>query len=212
MNQDILDLIQGEVDGVNTPADTLRLQQICAQDSGVQAELDSAIEVVQIVQTIAHRQPPASFHSQVMNSLPANPSWMSMTAKNRAQGIDRSASRTISRSWTSLFRLPAKPSLTLAYGLAVGAIGMFAIMSALVTEPTIGEIEGVAGTMAPISTKLFSEEVTTPIGPIILDANQRSGDIDVNIRGAWTPDTQVTIKIENPDQVIFEKTFIPEEN
>ena len=193
-----MELVQGEVDGVNSPAEKERLLQYCKEDPAIQQELDSAISVVQVLNSISHRHPTVSFHSRVMDSLPTNPGWMPQA--------------TPRRDWASLFRLPARRSLTLAYGLVAGAFVMFATMSALGTDPIMGNLEGAAGTMAPISSHLFSEQIPSPDGGILsVKAIRKMGDIDVSFSGDWTPDTKISIIIEDPDQIIFEKSFFPKE-
>ena len=194
MKENILELIQGEVDGVNSPAQKDSLLQYCKEDPAIQQEWDKAVEVVQVLNSISHRNPSASFHSRVMESLPTNPSWMPKAAPRW--------------DWANLFRLPARPSLTLAYGLVAGAFVMFAIMSAVTATPIMGDVEGVSGTMAPISTNLFSEEISSPDGGVLsVEALQTGEDINVFFSGKWSADAKISILIETPEKTIFEKSF-----
>ncbi|MDA1028954.1 MAG: hypothetical protein O3B41_07875 [Bacteroidetes bacterium] len=196
MNEEVRALIEGEVDGVNSPSERIRLIEICASDPAVQLELDKSIEVAHLLQHIVAKEPSANFHHKVMTSLPQRPSW---------------APRTVSSpSWLSLFKLPPKPSFVLAYGFAAGSVIMFALIFSFADPSYSGETSGISGTMAPSSSTIFSENVVGVDGEDITVTGQLVQDqVIVSISPVLNAESTIAIKIENKGSVVFEKAFQP---
>jgi hypothetical protein len=199
MKEDIIELIQAEVDGMNTPEAQARLEQLCAADPAVQHELDSAFSVTRVLGRIAERTPSASFYDNVMAALPANPSWLIQPAAPR-------------RSWTSIFALPSRPSLTLAYGLVVGAFAMFAITSVLSTDPAISDVEGLSGTMAPINTQTISEDIKIGDNMVSIISKQGDEQLSVSFNGPLSVETRIRIIVEDGQQVVFDQAYTSTRN
>lgn len=197
MNEEVRALIEAEVDGMNSPSERNRLSEICASDPSIQLELDKSLEVAHILKHIVTKEPSANFHQKVMTSLPQHPSWAPRTVVS-------------SPSWLSLFKLPPKPSFVLAYGIAAGAVIMFAMIFSFADPTFRGETGGLSATMAPTGSTIFSENVVgvdgeeiTVIGQIVQD------QVIVSITPALIAESNIIVKIENKGSVVFEKAFQP---
>lgn len=196
MNEEVRALIEAEVDGIISPSERIRLSDLCASDPSIQLELDKSLEVAHILRHIVTKEPSADFHHKVMTSLPQHPSW---------------APRTVSSpSWLSLFKLPQKPSFVLAYGIAAGAVIMFAMIFSFADPTFMDETDGLSATMAPTPSTIFSENVVGVDGEEITVTGQIVQDqVIVSITPALIAESNIIVKIENKGAVVFEKAFQP---
>ncbi len=203
MTQEIIDLIQGAVDGVNTSQQQQALQDACESNASIQSELDSALEVGRILDSgIREIQPSPTFKARVMDSLPEQPAW----SKTRAP-IRR-------RSSASIFKLPARPIFSLAYGLVAGALVAVAVMTSI--SPQLGGISnrsGAAGTMVDTDLELFSDRITLSTGEdISIEAVEADKLIRVEVAGDVDETFDITVILAKSGDILYEQTLSPRQN
>ena len=188
MTQEIVDLIQAEVDGQNSPADTQRIQALCAQDASIMEEFNAALAIGRMLDGIPDAPVPYGFAANVMEQLPDNPSWKKQRAPSRA------AVQRARPSWFS------RPILQLSYGLVVGVFVTFAVMTSI--NPSTIPSEGLSGTMMDIEAA-----ETIDIGtdtPIQLGTTVDDDGISIRIDGQIPEEGAITIRFIAPDGSIID--------
>lgn len=188
MTQEIIDLIQAEVDGQNSPAQTARIQALCAQDPAIREEFNAALAIGRMLDGIPDATVPYGFAANVMEQLPDNPSWKRHRAPSRA-AVQRSRS-----SWFS------RPILQLSYGLIVGVFVTFAVMTSI--NPSAIPSEGLSGTMMGIDAT-----ETIDIGtdaPIQLGTTVDEDGISIRIEGQIPEEGEISIRFIAPDGSIID--------
>ena len=187
MTQEIIELIQAEIDGQNTPEASQRLTELCQTDETVRQEFNSAQAVGRALDHLSDARLPDGFAGRVMASLPENPSW----ARHRAP-----ARPARSRS---MLRLPSRPLINLAYGLVVGVFVTVATMSVLDTEPVA--IEGASGTMLAEDGHDVVRDIV-PLGTsdeVRIETTTGSDIISVRIEGVIPDGTIPSIVFQTAD-------------
>jgi len=198
MTQEILTLIQQEVDGLNTPEEQSILQAHCAEDPATKLELEGALMVGRVLNDIADVAPPRDFVSNVMKSLPMQPSWQ------------RAAKPAPNRS--PIFRFPSRPVFTLAYGLAIGVFVTIFTMSSLEESGSIVP-EQISGTLAPAeqpadANLLFAEEFTTDQGEtIFVEAIRIEEGVQITTQGSLAAEDSITLTIDKDGSEVFRRTI-----
>lgn len=169
MTNDILEMIQAEIDGQNSPEASNKLAERCRLDPAVQKEMDEARAIANALDTLSDARLPDGFSARVMNSLPDEPAW----ARHRRQAP---------ASARSSIRMSRRPWLNLAYGLVVGVFVTFAAMSTL--QPDRGAIEGMGGTM-----------MITDAHPVIERSIAIADDHIVEV-SVWEDESGISTRIE----------------
>lgn len=184
MTNDILDMIQAEVDGQNSPEASIKLAELCRQDAAIRSELDAALSVGKALDTLSDARLPDGFSSRVMNALPDQPSW----AVNRRPAPARSSIRLARRPW-----------LNLAYGLVVGVFVTFAVMTSI--QPETGAIEGVSGTMMTMDSDPVIEQSVTidDVHSVDVTVWEDAMGISARIEGGLPENSLPSIVIEAAD-------------
>lgn len=185
MNPEILELIQSEIDGQNSPSESSRLAQLCMANPAIQRELEAARAVGRALNTLSDARLPDGFAARVMDALPDQPAW----ARNRApvrQPVRRKAG-VFSRPW-----------LNLAYGMVIGVFVTFAAMSTL--QPGTDPVIGIEGTMAAAGPDAVVKE-HIDLGPgVSVRVSTLSEDkaVSVRIEGAIPNGITPSIIFERP--------------
>jgi anti-sigma factor RsiW len=185
MNPEILELIQTEIDGQNSPSESSRLAQLCMANPAIQRELDAARAIGRALDTLSDARLPDGFTARVMDALPDEPAW----ARHRAP------SRQPVRSSVGIF---SRPWLNLAYGMVVGVFVTFAAMSTLDSgqDPVIG----IEGTMAAAGADAVVKE-HIDLGPgvsVSVSTLVEEEAVSVRIEGAIPPGIAPSIVFEQP--------------
>lgn len=187
MTQEIIELIQAEIDGQNTPEASQRLTELCQSDESVRHEFAAAKAVGHALDHLSDARLPDGFAGRVMASLPENPSW----ARHRAP-----ARPAHSRS---ILRLPSRPLINLAYGLVVGVFVTVATMSVLDAEPV--SIEGASGTMLADDGDVVTRETVSlgTTGEVSIETTAEEDIISVRIEGVLPEGTVPSIVFQTVD-------------
>ncbi|MDA0875168.1 MAG: hypothetical protein O3C45_08940 [Bacteroidetes bacterium] len=189
MNPAILELIQTEIDGQNTPSESSRLADLCRQDPAIQRELDAARAIGRALDTLSDARLPDGFTARVMDALPDEPAW----ARHRAPS--RAPSRAPIRSSVGIF---SRPWVNLAYGVVVGVFVTFAAMSTLDSESSLTGVSGSMG--AAGGDPVISETVTlSPDATIGVQAVIEGEVLTVRINGILPDGTLPSIVFEQAD-------------
>lgn len=116
MGDRVSELIQREIDGINSPAEQRALQEALARDEAAAAQYDDLRSAVQLLERVEALEPPAQLKGRVMAALPAH---------RYAQASPHAA-----RGWFDALRrlLQARPRLAVAYTFAVGMVAGLALM------------------------------------------------------------------------------------
>lgn len=185
MNPEILELIQTEIDGQNSPSESSRLADLCVADPAIQRELDAARAIGRALDTLSDARLPDGFTARVMDALPDEPAW----ARNRAPV------RQPVRFKTGVF---SRPWLNLAYGMVVGVFVTFAAMSTLEAGPD--PITGIEGTMASAGADAIVKE-HVDLGPgvsVSVSTLVEEKAVSVRIDGAIPSGITPSIVFEQP--------------
>ncbi len=197
MTQELIDLIQREVDGQNTPEDQALLRRHCEEDPSVKMELDGALKVGRVLDNIVEVSPPADFVHRVMDALPEHPSWQRAIRKAPSRG--------------PLFRLTSRPVFTLAYGLVVGVFVTIFVMSGI--ESDIPVTDQLSGTMASSSEVIFSENIVLDQGAvgegdtISLSAIQIEEGVQISADGSLHANDVITFSIVRDGTELFSRSI-----
>lgn len=186
MNPEILELIQTEIDGQNSPSESSRLAQLCMANPAIQRELDAARAIGRALDTLSDARLPDGFTSRVMDALPDEPAW----AQNRAP------SRQPVRSTAGIF---SRPWLNLAYGMVVGVFVTFAAMSTLESGPD--PVIGIEGTMAAAGADAIVKE-HIDLGPgvsVSVSTLVEEEAVSVRIEGVIPDGITPSIVFQQPD-------------
>ncbi len=145
MNQEHLNLVQAEIDGLNSVAESQRLHNMIAGDPDLRVAFEELQSVKLAIESLVEVDPPASLKASIMQALPQ---------PERA----RSKSSAPASWWsgiTDLVRLP-KP-ISLAYAFSLGLIVAF-VVSTVLMPPISGDgSDPISGAM--ISTGLAGYEI-----------------------------------------------------
>jgi len=187
MTQEIVDLIQAEVDGQNSPSETQRLKALCVQDASIQEEFSASMAIARMLDGIPDANVPHGFAARVMDQLPDNPSW------KRHRAPARAAVQRARPSWFS------RPILQLSYGLAVGVFVTFAVMTSI--NPSAITSEGVSGTMMDVGSSEIIDIGTD--APLQLGTTVDEDGISIRIDGQIPEEAGISIRFVAPDGSII---------
>jgi hypothetical protein len=133
MNDHHLNLLQAEIDGLNTEAESQTVRNLIASD----AELKVAYEELQAVKlamaSLVEIEPPPTLRESIMNAIPEN------TPSNEPAG-------SIWSGIVDLIRVPRPVSL--AYAFSLGLIVAFVVSTVFLPPAQTDSIDQIAGTMA----------------------------------------------------------------
>lgn len=133
MNDHHLNLLQAEIDGLNTEAESQTVRNLIVSD----AELKAAYEELQAVKlamaSLVEIEPPPTLKESIMNAIPEN------TPSNERTG-------SIWSGIVDLIRAPRPVSL--AYAFSLGLIIAFVVSTVLLPPVPTDNIDQIAGTMA----------------------------------------------------------------
>lgn len=189
MSEEYQDLLQREIDGINSADDSARLERIVATDASVRETFDELIAVRVAFESLSEKTPPLSLRASILNSLP---------------DPERSVSRSTSRAsvWDTIRDLIYNPRpASLAYAFSIGILVSF-IGWTVVSLPGGPSIEpALIGTMAPGGEHTIYEQDISPdvdLGKVYVMLHR--GQVRVQLR--WSGDRSATVRVSfNPAEL-----------
>jgi len=135
MNHEHLNLIQAEIDGANTAADSEHVERLLATDPDLKSAYEELQTVRLAIESFSELEPPASLKASVMNAI-----------AERAPVA--APARPASSRWSALLDLVRLPRpVSLAYAFSLGLIVAFVVTSVIAPPSGTGGLEPVGGTM-----------------------------------------------------------------
>jgi hypothetical protein len=191
------ELMNKELDGVNSPAESASLSRLLTQDPEAKGSFDDMRELQTLLGRVGTVEPPRPLHARIMNALPAP------REQHRA-----------AFSWNRVmdaFRLPAaKPAfvLTLLAGVIVGLTGTLLLTHRISGgDESISQVVGSALAFTPVTelTSVASTHVSVADAEFDLGLRRSSDAILIKIDGSSR--RNLLIQVEFPGKELSLNSF-----
>jgi hypothetical protein len=185
MREEYQDLLQHEIDGLNSTEESERLEQLLASDSSVRKTFDELTAVQVAFNSLTEKTPPLTLRASIMNSLPK--------AAVRTPATEARVS-----VWQSFQALIFQPRpLSLVYAFSVGILVSFIAWN-VGFLPEGGSIEpGLVGTMAPAGSPIIYENNISDNASLgTIHVTSRNGLVRVEIRWAGEQSAIAIVKFD----------------
>jgi hypothetical protein len=183
-NEKLLELIHGEIDGSNDPAQAEQLREALARDSNAAALRDEMRRLTETLREVGSVDPPENLRSDILRAVGAEP-----VARSK-----RSASWRPSRmaAWGYAY--------TLAAGILIGVVGHSLVAGrAAVIEPA-----NVMGAMTNGSPATVEQRIRIAAGSVDGTVSTRADDLDVLVELDLDGDAPVEVVMSfDPATVSF---------
>jgi hypothetical protein len=143
MNEEYLNLIQAEIDGLNSDSDSARMRSLIAEHPELRTAFEELKAVKLAIESLGEIEPPATLRVSIMNAIPERAMEHSNTSEKASL-------------WAGIVSLVTSPKpVSLAYAFSLGLIVAFVATSVLIPPTTGSDIDQIAGTMGAVSLSGF---------------------------------------------------------
>lgn len=190
MKEKYQDLLQHEIDGLNSSEESGRLRRLLMSDSSIRQIFDELSAVQVAFDSLAEKTPPQTLRASIMNSLP-EAAWRTSTTESRVS------------LWQSVQSLIFQPKpISLAYAFSVGILVSFIVWNMALLPDGASIDPGLVGTMAPAGSPIIYENDISDdarLGTIFVTS--RNGLIRVEIR--WTGEQSATATVKYAPEIMY---------
>ncbi|GMQ82640.1 MAG: hypothetical protein BMS9Abin05_2096 [Rhodothermia bacterium] len=124
MNDQHLNLIQAEVDGLNSDSESARVRSLIADNSELRCSFDELNAVKLAIESLVEKEPPPTLRASIMNAIPERETERAPVAETTSW-------------WESIASIVTSPKpVSLAYAFSLGLIVAF-VVSTVLMPPTI---------------------------------------------------------------------------
>jgi len=188
MNEHVIELVNGELDGTNSPSESAALVDILDKDPAARAFFEENKSLFAILGDVPEADPPVDLKDRIMESV------------EREARIGRVPSPGIAASIRSFFQpVLSRPAWAMSYAFVAGILIGVAALS-LLNETNRGEGPVVQGTMGQATNRIL-DEASVMVGDIRVDlatvglTKEQDVVLDVTISGSG--DSTVSIAATN---------------
>jgi hypothetical protein len=143
MNEEYLNLIQAEIDGLNSDSDSARAHSLIAEHSELHTAFEELKAVKLAIESLGEKEPPLTLRTSIMNAIPERVMQPSNTSEKASL-------------WAGIISLVTSPKpVSLAYAFSLGLIVAFVAASVLLPPTTGTNIDQIAGTMGAVNMSSF---------------------------------------------------------
>lgn len=142
MNEEYLNLIQAEIDGLNSESDSARAQSLIAEHPELRTAFDELKAVKLAIESLSEVEPPATLRASIMNAIPE-------------RAMEHSNAPEPASFWAGIVSLVTTPKpVSLAYAFSLGLIVAFVVATVLI-PPSGTDAGQIAGTMGAMNMSGF---------------------------------------------------------
>ncbi len=191
MNDHHLNLLQAEIDGLNTEADSQTVQNLIASDSELKVAYEELQAVKLAMASLVEIEPPPTLRESIMNAIPDH-----TPSQERAP-------ETAGSFWSGIVDMIRAPRpVSLAYAFSLGLIVAFVVSTVLFPPVPTDSIDQVSGTMAFTDTSGYETIAEYAIEDEDEEGNVRVAkkDRDIIIEIVWRGESTIEATILFSDE------------
>ena len=182
MNEHVVELVNGELDGTNSPGESTELAQILERDDSAKAFFDETRALFGALGSVQDVEPPAELKGRIMESI----SRQSAAVPAQSQGF--------LGSLKDLFEpVLARPGWAVSYAFAAGLLIGVAALS-VATDSTDPGTNVVQGTMGSVSNVI--DDATIEVGQVTVNLSTIDFGHEVVLDLTVVGSASATIQIE----------------
>jgi anti-sigma factor RsiW len=175
----IIELVNGELDGTNSPSDHTELTTLLDREPSVKALFDEMQKVDRLLAAVPMVDPPATLKSNVMYAI----------------GRQGAPARTAARGWLDRILAPfvQRPAWAVAYAFAIGIIVGLGVLTVIQSAgPDTGMVQGTIGAVRAPALAKSSLSAGTATADIVISALDDELRVDVKIVASDAATLQLT--------------------
>ncbi|TDI68674.1 MAG: anti-sigma factor [Bacteroidetes bacterium] len=196
MNEQHLNLIQAEVDGLNSDSESEHLRNLIEENPTLRASFDELQAVKLAIESLVEIEPPPTLRASIMNAIPERePEHASVTETTSW--------------WASIASLVKSPKpVSLAYAFSLGLIVAFVVSTVLMPPPSSSNTDQFLGSIGAVSLSGFETIAEFAIEEEE-EEDERDGSIKVHrsatlivIEFTWDSSRPVTARITYDEEYL----------
>lgn len=185
----IIDLVNGELDGVNSPSDRTELATLVENDPSVKEYLDEMRRLDQLLAAVPAADPPATLKAGVMRAI--------------AQQEDPLPSAS-AKDWFERLLAPflLRPAWAVTYAFAVGVIVGLGVLS--IIESTGPDSQTVQGTIVDHSPTIAQTQIAAGTATAGIVVTGMGDELRVDMRLSTPGSATISLTAGNDEPIVIE--------
>lgn len=183
MNERLIELVNGELDGTNTPEESAELERTLDTDSSVRTYFEETKSLFGALRDVPDAEPPPGLKHRIMESI-----------SREAASAEPPAPRLLSTLKQLFEPVLGRPAWAMSYAFAAGLlVGIGALV--LVVNPVSPSTDVVQGTIGQTPSRLI-DEATLSAGTVTVELAtiDNAGELVLHLRITGSGESTVRIK------------------